>query len=387
MSAPEGRGERTPYFPEVESLRGWAIALVVLFHCDGILLQRAVVPDASLASAFVAAGMTGVNLFFVLSGFLLVQPFLRAATGGPSVNTVRFLARRALRIMPLYVLVVCLATWVAAHSAWDLLRAIPYLFFLQGVHGATVPMHPLSDPWWSLSTEVQFYLLLPGLAALLTSWARVVGAGVIYGAAYLGMLYHWTPFGLGGELALRASAFGRGWLFAAGAAAAWIWTRHGVRLQAWFARSRAGLTAADVALVAVVVALGTLLRTVARTGTVAVEGGRLHAWHVPEALLYGTLVVVLVAGRGPLKGLLVNETLRRVGVLSYSIYLTHLFVLPLVLPPGVHDRLASLPSGIGWTLRATLAVAVGIGLTLVVSTCTYLLVERPFLVRKNRVAT
>ena len=71
---PAGLRSQQAYLPALETLRGIAILLVVLFHYHGILGGPRS-PDTSLALRVIAAGNTGVTLFFVLSGFLLARPF------------------------------------------------------------------------------------------------------------------------------------------------------------------------------------------------------------------------------------------------------------------------------------------------------------------------
>jgi peptidoglycan/LPS O-acetylase OafA/YrhL len=102
---PAGIRRRSTYFPEVESLRGLAIALVFVFHADRALLFSVRTRDGAespLALLYVWAGHTGVTLFFVLSAFLLSLPFLDEAYGGRTVSRRQFYERRALRILPLY---------------------------------------------------------------------------------------------------------------------------------------------------------------------------------------------------------------------------------------------------------------------------------------------
>lgn len=85
---PAGIRRSSTYFPELESLRGIAIVLVVVFHADAVMLVPFFNREGSWPSlplALVFAGHTGVTLFFVLSAFLLGLPFLKeAGAAGPS---------------------------------------------------------------------------------------------------------------------------------------------------------------------------------------------------------------------------------------------------------------------------------------------------------------
>lgn len=105
MSSPAALvGLRSPtrYMPQLEALRGWAILLVVVFHYFGILFNGGAggLPESSpLWLRVVAAGNTGVTLFFVLSGFLLTQPFILASRNGEQIGFASFYGARLLRIV------------------------------------------------------------------------------------------------------------------------------------------------------------------------------------------------------------------------------------------------------------------------------------------------
>jgi peptidoglycan/LPS O-acetylase OafA/YrhL len=109
------------FIPELESVRGIAILLVFVFHVDGnVRFPFSVVPSTPLALAFVRAGFTGVDLFFVLSGFLLSLPFLADGAGGKQLVVRDYTLRRALRILPLYYVAVAVGTVLSAKHLADL---------------------------------------------------------------------------------------------------------------------------------------------------------------------------------------------------------------------------------------------------------------------------
>ena len=99
---PVGVRASTTYLPELEALRGVGVALVFGFHADRFVHfpLMALGAPASPALAFVRAGHTGVDLFFVLSAFLLAQPFLAEVAGAKRVDRRQYFTRRALRILP-----------------------------------------------------------------------------------------------------------------------------------------------------------------------------------------------------------------------------------------------------------------------------------------------
>ena len=137
------------YIPEAESVRGIAVALVASFHLDRVVRFFAPPSEPTLINAWMLAGHAGVDLFFLLSGFLLSLPFLADGLGGPRVSVTTYARRRALRILPLYYVVVVVGTMLAApRNLWD---GLPYLFFLNGFPGMAEPLGYFSAVWWSLA--------------------------------------------------------------------------------------------------------------------------------------------------------------------------------------------------------------------------------------------
>jgi peptidoglycan/LPS O-acetylase OafA/YrhL len=371
------------YIPEVESLRGIAIALVFLSHANAWVLWRTpfVGELVSPLAAFMAAGYTGVSLFFVLSGFLLSRPFLKEAAGHGRVDRGAYVARRALRILPLYVVTVVVATLVTAQRITDLWRGVPYLFFLQGLPGCTVSLDPYPDgPWWSLATEVQFYLLLPMLALLLRRRRLAIGVLVAYVVAYAAFAGNvWQLSWLDARVKLAHSAFGRGPAFGLGIAAAWLYGAYGSRLRDWATASRRARFGAEAALALVLVVLAYLLRHVAAISYAHAELEQ-HAWHVLEALLWTSVLFLLLVAPLRSKMVFVNPAWEKLGLISYSVYLVHGPVLLYGLT-ALRGRFTNL---LGWTGRSMIAVAVLALVCIAVSSLTYLVIERPFLRRKTR---
>jgi peptidoglycan/LPS O-acetylase OafA/YrhL len=148
------------YIPELQGLRGIAVLLVVIYHCHP-RLEGTRLHYASLW------GWTGVNLFFVLSGFLITSILLESRDRKKYFRN--FYGRRALRIWPVYVLVllVCYlnAPWFVGLPVLEAFRTAPwwvYVLFLQNLFRFTLP--PSIGPTWSLAIEEQYYFL----------WAPVV---------------------------------------------------------------------------------------------------------------------------------------------------------------------------------------------------------------------
>jgi peptidoglycan/LPS O-acetylase OafA/YrhL len=157
-------GSGLPYRPALDGVRVVAVVLVVAFH-------------AGMAS--VASGFVGVDVFFVLSGFLITRLLLCAAHGG-GVRFVEFYARRMRRLLPAALLVLAVTSlgWVAVASAverepvlGDARAAALYFanwhFAHQSVdYFASGDAPSPFEHYWSLSVEEQFYAVWPAVVAL-----------------------------------------------------------------------------------------------------------------------------------------------------------------------------------------------------------------------------
>jgi peptidoglycan/LPS O-acetylase OafA/YrhL len=156
-------------------VRGLAIFAVLLDH--SAMWQTPIAPVDRVVQAITGSGWVGVDLFFVLSGFLITGILLDAKGGRRYFRN--FYARRVLRIFPLYYLVIALVLGaslipaVADHFPWaasEVRRVQAWYWtyttnYLIAFHGwAAAPMR--STHLWSLAVEEQFYLIWPALVLL-----------------------------------------------------------------------------------------------------------------------------------------------------------------------------------------------------------------------------
>ena len=140
----------------LDLMRATAILMVVIGHCVWIVPER----DSFMHQLLVLSGFFGVEIFFVLSGFLigkiLYQLYLNSDF---SLATVfYFLKRRWFRTLPNYFLVLLLNLLIATIVGYAALSWWQYFFFWQNLHTTMLPFFPES---WSLSVEEFAYLTLP----------------------------------------------------------------------------------------------------------------------------------------------------------------------------------------------------------------------------------
>jgi peptidoglycan/LPS O-acetylase OafA/YrhL len=139
------------YSRPLDGLRGIAILLVLLFHYNFI----------------VEVGWVGVQLFFVLSGFLITSILLRERDNPLDFYLKRFYWRRTLRIFPLYYAYLALigAVYVVAHMPAEYADYLPYLATYTFNFYPLIQTYSYEDyffmHFWSLSVEEQFYLVWP----------------------------------------------------------------------------------------------------------------------------------------------------------------------------------------------------------------------------------
>lgn len=370
-------GLRQPgqFMPELESLRGWAILLVVAFHYFGIITGGTdpLPSDAPLWLKVVASGHTGVTLFFVLSGFLLSQPFLASLRGGPSVDIKRFYIARVLRVLPLYYLFVFIAWWMTGNTQ-DALKAFAFIH-------VGFSLFPFSVPWWSLCTEMQFYLLLPWLMLLLHSrtgrWLLVLG---LLAWAAFHVYFFQQPRWLANpqNWVLQASVFGRGLAFLLGACCAGLYASSYFRLlvrRQWLV---------SLLLLLLLGLLYRQLSTHAQLGIMTAPKSLPFYYNI-EAALWSGLLLCCVAWRSPLRGVLVNPLLNHLGTLSYSIYLVHVPVqfYAITWYKAHHENL-NLPDG---ALGNAFVVVCSFALIWVLSLVLYRWFELPMLRLKAKLST
>ena len=153
----------------IESLRALAALGVLVAHSWGWAHNYSGTVYATYHARLLLSGGFGVYLFFALSGYLLYLPFARAAFGGGDrVNVARYAMNRALRILPLYYVVMAFYLAVSdhfmRHQWWR------FALFLESFSPSTVAK--VDGPVWSLVVEVQFYILLPLFAWLIATASR-----------------------------------------------------------------------------------------------------------------------------------------------------------------------------------------------------------------------
>ncbi len=151
-------------------------------------------------------GWIGVDLFFVLSGYLIGGQLLAPLAREKSIKLGRFFARRVLRIMPAYFVILAvyflLPSWREypdmAQPLWKFLLSVQNV----ALHGGTALSHA-----WSLAVEDQFYLCLPFILLFVNRWSRaaiIIPCVIVFGGIALRAFLAWKNPSVDAGVSFRA---------------------------------------------------------------------------------------------------------------------------------------------------------------------------------------
>jgi peptidoglycan/LPS O-acetylase OafA/YrhL len=156
--------------PALDGLRGFAILAVLVYHYAGGMVRQSSSGAMGLIAAFAGLGWTGVDLFFVLSGFLITG--ILYDSRGTTHYYKNFYIRRALRIFPAFYLLMAIyivvspflhVHWSNAHLLFLVYLGFPAALIWPQLLLTTGPL--ALDHIWSLCAEEQFYFAWPGIIA------------------------------------------------------------------------------------------------------------------------------------------------------------------------------------------------------------------------------
>ncbi|WP_026621348.1 peptidoglycan/LPS O-acetylase OafA/YrhL [Ensifer sp. WSM1721] len=324
--------------PDIEGLRALAVCGVIAFH---------------FGMTDLPGGFVGVDIFFVISGFLITRHLQQEIAKSGTVDLWRFYARRARRLLPaaFFVILVTLifGYFVLAPSEQQFyskgsLFASAYMINLWLIRWTVDYFAPdaTSNPFihfWSLSVEEQFYLVWPALLLLLAKFRPGKG-----GVFVLLALVAVTSF----ALCWRMTAISQPWAFYFSPLRAWEFAFGGLAstalVQEWARRFRFSPVLGWLGLLSIATAYLTVTEEIPFPGSVAL---------LP---VLGTVFVLLSGahgGAGP-KSILALQPLQWIGKLSYSLYLWHwpVIVYAGILEPEltIVDRLLCLAVTFGLSL-------------------------------------
>ena len=332
----------TRYLPEIDGLRALAVVLVLLCHAR---------------FSAVAGGYIGVDVFFVISGYVVCRSILDGQQAG-TFSLKQFYTRRLKRLAPALLLVMaatlvfCLVynfpgsnlTLLKSIRAVLLLNANIFLARQTGYFDLQADKHPLLHTW-SLSVEEQFYLIVPLLLILVARLRASVKLALVAGLWAAALAWSWSDVS---RATPGAYFYLQGRLFELLCGVVLVFALRSFPVtarRAWY----------DVLLLA-------------GLAVILVCGSRYHASTTMPGInalwpcLGAVLVIVGIEGARYCRGLLNNRVAVFLGKISYVLYLWH---WPVIFAFG----------RLGWHSAGAMTAA--LGLSLVLAVATHYLVENP----------
>lgn len=356
------------HLPALDGMRGFAVLLVVALHVGFVVHPT----GSGLPKSYAPGGFAGVDVFFVLSGFLITALLLEERGRTGKVSFRRFYARRAFRLLPALALLLLAHLVYAAYEGISLkaeAEALISICFYSSNISQSLHLYlpPELSHTWSLAVEEQFYLLWPALLASLLAWR-------VRGSRYSGAALPWIFVGA---------------LVATNVARALSW-----RTQGYPAAYMMPYCHADGLI------LGCGLAFLRDAGRLPTRASNLLGWAgfiglgaftffwtqgpAGAYVYYGGYTVISLAAAAVLNSLLVGSPrlerlfswrpLRATGKVSYGLYLWHVMILEILLQHTF---------GLGAWSRALLGLALSVAATV----ASWVFVEQPFLRLKIRYAT
>jgi peptidoglycan/LPS O-acetylase OafA/YrhL len=349
----------------LDGFRGVAVLIVVAVHLPfavpSLFLYRN--GHQTFRSPVVEGGGFGVDAFFVLSGFLITAILLRDQASGGRVRFGAFYRRRALRLLPALLVFICLYlyySWITglpdAREPWWVLSII---FYYSNTSLRHVPLPPSVSHLWSLAVEEQFYLIWPLCLSLFLALRRrltpticgLVGTIAVIAIHRAYMWNHGTPRNV-----LYTRLDTRGDALLVGCLLAQLWVRNklpkrGVQLAGWVA-----------------LALYLYLVHVGARNPFLYRGG-----YTLIAVAVGVILLAVLETEWVVNRVLRARPLRALGRVSYGLYIWHLPIFYAV-------------QRYGHTWRPPVQMIIALGLSALATYGSWVLVERPFLRWKDRLA-
>lgn len=366
-------------YPALHGLRVLGILCVLQFHVTMFFSHEGFPPPASLTTTSYRA-FFGMDLFFVLSGFLIGSILLRQRK--PELRS--FYLRRFVRTFPpYYVVLVALAlfTPLTAAQRTSLPYELAFLTNFRDLDGTKVVMG-----WgWSLAFEEQFYLIAPLIVGLLVRIAQprrqivLLVVGILAALVVRVAIWRSRPEGFSDDelrQALYFSPYTRFDTLLTGVLVALIHRAHGD----WFTAQLSVPRVRGMFIVGILTCLWLLMDP--RVFGQHLQLMRVLSWGTITSVMYFLVVLLLLhSPPSPIARFLGAPTFRRLATLGYGVYLAHVPIGEHVVSPLAKRLVAS-----GVSVAAVWFLAVGalFALSLVVAWVLHVVVEKPMFRLRDR---
>lgn len=357
-----GDARRFRHVAGLDGLRGIAVLLVVGLHYGSLWKGRE-------GAGYLPGGFVGVDVFFVLSGFLITSLLVSEKATAGRVNLRNFYARRGLRLLPaLYVVLAAHAVFTLGTGAETLkselkqvLSVVAYLSNFAQIYFDKSMIHSGIGNTWSLAIEEQFYLVWPALllfGVLRYAKSRQTVLVVIFGGAVLSAVIRLVVWNWAGHYPaayMRPDCRADGLLL--GAFCAFLWR--------WQMVPRRGLNVASTLCAVFLLAFSLIVKD---------SDWMFNYGFFVVSAATAVIVLALAENVSGLKAMYEWAPLRLIGRVSYGLYLWHVLALRIV-SHFLHTK-----QPVVLALEGLVLTAIAVGLS-------WQLVEQPFLRLKAKVAS
>jgi peptidoglycan/LPS O-acetylase OafA/YrhL len=374
-------------YPALHGMRVLGIVSVVQWHVTQIFKIYSNLPMSPAWATTSMSVFFGMDMFFVLSGFLIGSILLRSIESSGSQHVRRFYLRRIFRTFPSYYLVLTFlvaTTALTANQRHNLPFEFTYLTNYRSNHRDDVVM-----PWgWSLALEEQFYLVVPLLFFALRKIRGDVGRLTMLSALWSSTFFtrlvlYLHPFGWGSgtefvDMYIRTHT--RSDTLVAGIILAYVHYRWRAPISRWLENPRARAALSLMSLSCLWILLQPTMFGDAATRLVEV-----FSWGTLTSIMYfGWVLLILHGGDGWVRRALSAPIFRRIATLGYGVYLVHIPVCYALITPRARDLVYE----DGWSMTAVwpLSVLVLVMASLAFSYVLHVLVEKPSLRLRDRLA-
>jgi peptidoglycan/LPS O-acetylase OafA/YrhL len=372
-------------YPALHGLRVLAIVSVVQFHVTWIFAGE---QHISIDGDFVASSLTvffGMDLFFILSGFLIGSILLRSLATQGTQNLRRFYIRRVSRTFPSYYAVL---TFLALTTALTASQRSHLVFeYVYGTNFMPLGRNDILMFWgWSLALEEQFYLTVPLLFFVLhrltSDRARIALLACVWAAALVVRIVIYARRPSWSDLALYEALYFRPYTrfdtLIAGIVLAFVHNRYGARITKWLEHPfhRAVLALGSLTCLWILVEPWAF-------GRGAVQIVHVFAWGSLTSIMYLGWLLLLLHTDGPVQRWLGKPIFRRIATLGYGVYLVHIPLCDhLSVPLARALTTRHVPMGVVWPLSLVVLMASSLALGYVL----HVVVEKPSLRIRERLA-
>ncbi len=333
----------------LDGLRGLAVLFVLFSHLSNNGIH------AFPGISFSGSGKYGVFLFFTLSAFLLTLPFLRLSTAELRNTRVwlNYCARRFFRIFPLFIVVLAISYGFSASGLFMPISGLEFKSHLLLQQGKGV--------FWTIPVEFKYYFVLPVVALIIVLFKKEIVPSTIFIIVSLIIV---TRLLWPSETSQMNTVILGPYLpiFLLGSFSALVLEQ--VSKTKWTEKSSFRLASEIGAFVLILSVIILVPDVLGRVLDRRISPDSLHKDFLLFGIIWSLFIVLCHLGTGVLREMLSCRPIRFIGIISFSVYLWHIPVILLVR----NSNLALIENA--WS---------AILITIIVSTISYLVIERPFM--------